>query len=112
MGLAPLRLLGRFFLAAETVIEVRWCRETRKIHIARGADQWLCGDRESIAHTIAMILEVSPSSLQILNLVTFYNFDFSEGRPADAELLYHFMKCDWTDYALDHLCFHGVLLTA
>lgn len=112
MILAPLHLLGRLVLTDRSVIEVRWCRVTKQILVTRGSMQWLCSDRESIAITLGSMLGISTNHLQVLGLTTFYNFDFSEGRPADDELVYNFMRCDWSDYAYDHLCFQGMLMVS
>ena len=78
MNLATLRLLGRLFLPDRSVIEVRWCKPTHQIIVARGGDQWMCSDRDSIAVTLGDILDIPTKYLQVLELTTFYNFNFEK----------------------------------
>lgn len=110
-----LEQLAQFTTQSDGFITVYWIRATKQVVINqefpwRSEEKWYIQPDGYITDSIAEIVGVKQSVIEVQNFNVGHSYDMSTFHPQDEEMTNNFYNCKWSDYTCDHLIMQGCLV--
>lgn len=109
-----LKQLAQFTTESDVILTVYWNAETKQVilceHTPWSKDKWYIQPDGYITDSLAEIISVKASLIDVHNLRVGHSYDMSTFCLQNNDMTNNFYACTWSDYACDHLILQGHLV--